>query len=123
MGDPRHQRGLAAEQAVADWLTAHRWQVLARRYRSVEGEIDLVALDPDGWLVGVEVRLRASRRAGGAAASVSDRHLRRVGASLATFARGMQLDHAGLRLDLVTVEPAKDAQRWHLTRIAAVDAW
>ena len=123
MGDPRHQRGLAAEQAVADWLTEHRWQVLARRYRSAEGEIDLVALDPDGWLVGVEVRLRATRRAGGAAASVSERHLRRVGASLATFARGIQLDHAGLRIDLVTVEPAKDAETWHLTRIPEVDAW
>lgn len=123
MGDPRHQRGLAAEQAVADWLAAHRWQVLARRYRSDAGEIDLVALDPDGWLVGVEVRLRRSGRAGAAAETVNARHVRRVEASLATFARGTQLDHAGLRIDLVTVEPGTERETWRLTRIPAVDAW
>ena len=123
MGDPRHESGLAAEQAVADWLAAHRWRVLARRYRSAQGEIDLVALDPDGWLVGVEVRLRRSGRTGAAAASVSARHVRRVEASLAGFARGTQLDHAGLRVDLVTVEPGKEPQTWRLTRIPAVDAW
>ncbi len=31
-------------------------------------------------------------------------------ASLAGFARGTQLDHAGLRVDLVTVEPGKEPQ-------------
>ena len=108
---------------MADWLAVHRWQVLARRYRSDAGEIDLVALDPDGWLVGVEVRLRRSGRAGAAAASVSARHMRRVEASLASFARGAQLEHAGLRVDLVTVEPGKEPQTWRLTRIPAVDAW
>lgn len=123
MGDPRHQRGLAAEQAVADWLAAHRWQVLARRHRSAEGEVDLVALDPDAWLVGVEVRLRQSGRAGDAAASISPRHLRRVAASLATFARATRLEHAGLRIDLVTVTPGEEAGTWRLTRLPAVDAW
>ena len=43
MGDPRHDRGLAAEQAVADWLSAHRWQVLAdigqRRARSTSSRL------------------------------------------------------------------------------------
>ena len=44
-----------------------------------------------------------------AAASVSARHVRRVEASLAGFARETQLDHAGLRVDLVTVEPGTEA--------------
>ena len=51
-------------------------RVLERNYRVARGrsrrggEIDLVALDTDGTLVFVEVRVRRSARAGGAAASI-----------------------------------------------------
>lgn len=123
MPDPRHELGRAAERAVADWLTAQEWRILAARHRSSEGEIDLVALDPDRCLVGVEVRLRSTGRAGDAVASMRPRHLRRVSAALVAFARAEAIRHDGLRVDLVAVVPGPRPRTWRLTRVPAVDGW
>lgn len=123
MPNPRHELGRAAERAVAAWLTAHGWGILAARHRSSEGEIDLVALDPDRCLVAVEVRLRSTGRAGDAVASMRPRHLRRVSAALVAFSRGAGIPHDGLRVDLVAVVPGPRPRTWRLTRVPAVDAW
>jgi putative endonuclease len=120
MADPRHDLGRAAEQAVAKWLASQQWQILASRYRSAEGEVDLVTLDPGRCLVGVEVRLRRSGRAGEPFASVQPRHLRRVGSALTTFARTEAIPHVGVRVDLVAVVPGPFPRTWRLTRLPAV---
>jgi len=101
------------------------WRVLAERWRSVgSGELDLVCLDPDGSLVGVEVRLRSSERLGHAADSISGRHRARLRAALVRFAVECRIPHAGLRLDLVTVtRAAPGSSRWRLSRYPTLDAW
>jgi len=121
VANPRHELGRAAEVVVAEWLVAHDWRILAARYRSPEGEIDLVALDPRRFLVAVEVRLRRTVRAGDPLASVRPRHLRRLRAALVTFTRGAAVSHVGLRVDLVAVVPGPRPRTWRLTRLAAVD--
>jgi putative endonuclease len=120
MADPRHDLGRAAERAVAKWLSSNDWRILATRYRSPEGEVDLVALDPGRCLVGVEVRLRRSGRAGDPFASVQPRHLRRVSSALTTFARAAEIPHIGVRVDLVAVVPGPRPRTWRLTRLPAV---
>ena len=67
------QLGDAAEAAAVRHLQAAGLRVVVRNYRVPGrggGEVDLIAQDPSGTLVFVEVRSRASRRFGGAAASV-----------------------------------------------------
>ncbi|MDP9250548.1 MAG: YraN family protein [Chloroflexota bacterium] len=123
MPDPRHVLGARAEEATAAWLKGAGWRVLARRWRSGAGELDLVCLDPSGALVGVEVKLRRTARAGSAADSINRERLGRLRATLAQFAA----ERAGaflvdLRLDLVTVTPAEGGE-WRLARFARVDAW
>jgi putative endonuclease len=123
MGDPRHALGLAAEAVTERWLTGAGWRMLARRYRprGAGGEIDLVALDPDGILVAVEVRARRSRRTGAAAASVDPRRVARLRRSLAAIGATSGQIHRGLRVDLVTAEPVAHARhRWRLVRIPGV---
>lgn len=122
MADPRHTLGHRAEVAVASWLEACGWDILGRRLRAPGGgEVDLVALDPAGVLVAVEVRARRSRRAGEAATSVDRQRSRRLAATLASFARAAPA-HAGLRVDLVTAEPSEVPGRWLLRRIPDVGA-
>lgn len=127
MPDPRHDLGLRAENAVADWLTRNGWHVLARRWRVREGELDLVCLDPDECLVAVEVRLRSSGRAGHGAESIDQRKLRRLRAALARFARDDEQRPGrtnGLRVDLVALAPQDGSPTlWRLTRYPAIDAW
>lgn len=125
MADPRHVLGMAAEEAVAAWLTGTGWRILARRWRVPEGELDLVALDPDAVLVGVEVRARRSARTGEGGASLDARRLARRRAALARSAASCAPTHRGLRLDLVILAPAQNGagSRWRATRLPAIDAW
>jgi putative endonuclease len=122
MSDPRHELGRRAEAAVASWLADKGWQVLDRRWRGARGELDLVCLDPGGVLVGVEVKLRTTGRAGSAAESVDRRRLARLRAALVAYAVGGTIPHVDTRLDVVTVAPG-DGDRWRLRRLPGIDAW
>jgi putative endonuclease len=75
------EQGDAAEDRALAHLRARGLALLARNYRTPGrggGEIDLVMRDRDGTLVFVEVRKRASRRFGGAAASIGWEKQRRI---------------------------------------------
>jgi len=120
--DPRHALGLAAEELAATWLTGLGWRVIARRHRSHGGgEVDLVALDPGGAMVAVEVRARGTARTGRAAASVDQRRVRRLARTLAAVAASSGEPHTGIRVDVVTVEPVGGGTgRWRISRIPNV---
>lgn len=125
MGDPRHGLGIAAEYAVATWLDGSGWQVLGRRVRSVGGgEVDLVALDPDGALVAIEVRARRTARTGIGSEPIDPRRTARIGRTLVQFAASHGIAHRGLRVDLVSVTPEPGvAAGWRLRRISDIGAW
>lgn len=75
------QQGAAGEDAALAHLQAAGLALVARNYRTPGrggGEIDLILRAPDGTLVFVEVRARASAAHGGAAASVSAAKQRRL---------------------------------------------
>ena len=124
MADPRHRLGQVAETAVADWLTAMGWRVIARRSRVPGGgELDLVALDPASTLVGIEVRARRSGRTGIGTESVDGRKAAGMGRTLSAVAASFGVPHGGLRLDLVSVMPEPEAPGlWRLRRFPGVPA-
>ena len=121
MTDPRHELGLRAEEATARWLAGAGWEILERRWRTPHGELDLVATDPRGGLVAVEVKGRRTRRAGSAVDAVDRRRLLRLRTALAAYARISARSWPLLRVDLVTVEPVDGG--WRLRRYAAIDGW
>jgi putative endonuclease len=121
MSNPRHELGRRAEDAAATWLTQLGWRVMARRWRSTSGEIDLVCADRGGILVGVEVKLRRTGRAGSALEAVDARRLPRLRGALADYARESTHNWPALRVDLVAATPA--AGGWRLVRLPAIDAW
>ena len=125
MGDPRHTLGIAAERAVAAWLESLGWRVLGQRVRaSGGGEVDIVALDPQRVLVGVEVRARRTSRMGIGTESITPERVRRTGRTVAEFATATRVSHRGLRMDLVSVspEPGRIPGLWRLRRIADIGA-
>ncbi|MDQ4035101.1 MAG: YraN family protein [Chloroflexota bacterium] len=125
MADPRHDLGIAAEQAVAGWLEANGWRILARRHRSPGGgEVDLVGLDPGGMLVAIEVRARRTGRAGNGSETIDPRRTARIGRTLAAYAVERGVPHAGLRTDLVSAAPEPGlGARWRLRRVPDIGAW
>ena len=122
MADPRHRLGLASEEAAAAWLSGAGWRVLARRQRSAGGgEVDLVAIDPTGVLVAIEVKARRNRHAGSALESMDARQVARLRHTLAAFARASSEPRRGLRVDLVAAEPdAGRPGRWRLRRLPGI---
>lgn len=76
--------GEAAEALALAHLRRHGLVLVARNYRVAGGpharggEVDLIAREPDGTLVFVEVRARRDARHGGAAASIGASKQRRL---------------------------------------------
>jgi putative endonuclease len=66
----RGESGRRAEALGAAFLVARGFAIVERNFRCRRGEIDIIARDGEA-LVFVEVRLRARRDFGGAAASIT----------------------------------------------------
>lgn len=95
--------GLSAENRAAALLIAKGFRIVARRFRSPAGEIDIVA-KPGPLLIFVEVKARA--RLDDAAWSVTERQKRRI----ASAASAWLADHpddatCDMRFDAVLVAP------------------
>lgn len=100
------QAGDAAEDRALAHLVANGLKLLARNYRTPGrggGEIDLVMREPGGTLVFVEVRQRASRSFGGAAASIGHMKQRRIIFAARHYLMRLAQQPA-CRFDVVSVE-------------------
>jgi len=101
------RRGCEAEQAAARHLEAHSLCVVLRNYRCRLGELDLVALAPDGTLVIAEVRMRSRQNYGSGAASVTFHKQRRLlRATRHLLAMQPQWSRHALRFDVLDLRPA-----------------
>jgi putative endonuclease len=134
MTDHRQQTGRDAERIVADWLVRQGWTILANRFRRPMGELDLVAIDPGGTLVGVEVKARRTARTGSAVESVDRRRIRRLRATLSAFLAeqrpggGRRADGwpggirpGAMRIDLAAVVPGDGV--WTVSLLRGIDGW
>lgn len=99
--------GDAAEDAACEYLQDQGMRLVTRNYRTPGrggGEIDIIARAPDGTLVFIEVRKRASARHGGAAASVGFVKQRRIVFAARHYLLQLQTTPP-CRFDVVAVEP------------------
>lgn len=108
---PRQEVGRHAEAQAAEYLSARGLEPILANHRCRFGEIDLVMRD-GATLVVVEVRKRASREFGGAAASITYGKQRRI----VRTTRHLLMTHPELRrypirFDVVTLEPEQAAER------------
>lgn len=66
--------GAFYEEIAADYLVSQGVMILERNYRNWLGEIDLIGMTADGWLIFVEVKYRSSERSGSPLAAVNGRN-------------------------------------------------
>ena len=94
--------GRSGEQAAADYLEAEGFRILERNWRCADGEIDIVAVDRNTFVV-CEVKTRSGTRYGTPLESVSRlkrNRLRRLAVRWLT-AHGVHFDQ--VRIDMVGV--------------------
>ena len=109
-----YHRGLVAEAFCRFALRVKGYRILASRYRSPRGEIDIIAIRGK-MIAAIEVKARASSRE--AILSISPKQRQRVqSAALDFLARNAALSQHSLRFDVMLVTPL----RWpeHIA-----DAW
>ena len=101
----RQDLGKEAEDLACRELTARGYAILARRFRTQLGEIDIVA-EEAGTLVFVEVRARAGEDYGSAEDSITARKEWRMTrmAEAYLFERGLNEADVACRFDVVTVD-------------------
>jgi putative endonuclease len=99
------ETGRKAEDLAASFLQAKGMKIVEKNFRAKVGEIDIVAEDGDE-IVFVEVRARASKDFGGAAASVGGAKRRKLIRAAALWLQARGWDGA-CRFDVVALDGAR----------------
>jgi putative endonuclease len=103
----RQADGSEGEDLACARLAQAGLHVLSRNWRCRAGELDIVARDPDGSLVFVEVRRRASSAFGGAAASITPAKQLRLARAAEFYRQVMRCAHLPCRFDVVLIEAGR----------------
>ena len=101
--DHRQSLGKLGENLACLALVQRGYAIIARRYRTKFGEIDIVARDGD-TTVFVEVKSRAGDEFGGAAAAVTAWKQRKVALMAMDYIARHRLENQPCRFDVVTVD-------------------
>lgn len=101
--DKRQSLGQTGEDIACDELQRRGYEILARRYRTRFGEIDIVARSSQ-TIVFVEVKTRAGDDFGGGAAAVTPWKQRRVAQMAVDYLSKYHLHDQPCRFDVVTVD-------------------
>ena len=118
--DHRQTLGKWGEDEACRALVNRGYAILARRYRTRVGEIDIIARDGD-TLVFIEVKAREDFRFGGGAAAVTSWKQRRIVHMALHFLANARWRDKPCRFDVVVVD--RDPDRVHVEIFAnAFDA-
>lgn len=104
----RQDFGETGENLAVDLLTAEGYAIVARRYRTRYGEIDIIARDGETVVI-VEVRRKSGEGCGAAAESVTqDKQRRVVRMAVDYLAREALYDNCPVRFDVVAIDDQPD---------------
>jgi len=99
----KQELGLIGEELAAAALLERGYAILATRYRTERGEIDIVAQEGT-TLVFVEVRARADAECGLAAESVTESKRRKVSRMAAEYLAVNHITGQACRFDVVAID-------------------
>ncbi len=109
-GDVSGGLGRRGERLAAKFLKRKGLKMLARNYRCVAGEIDLIALDPTtrgeyggDTLVFVEVKTRSSARHTSPESAVNAAKRRHLEKAASHYLTGRNVEDLSVRFDIVSI--------------------
>jgi putative endonuclease len=106
----RQNLGKSGEDLAVRELEARGYAILARRYRTKHGEIDIVARD-GGTIVFVEVKARVNAEFGTAAEAVTPRKQRRLAAMAIDYIARHHIVDTPCRFDVVAIDDAESVEQ------------
>jgi putative endonuclease len=103
MTQARRETGASGEELAARYLTRRGWTIIARNWRCPTGEIDLVARDPEGCCVLVEVKCRRGLGFGDPLEAITWSKVRRLRRLAAEWLASLDHPESSVRIDAVGV--------------------
>ena len=104
MESPTQALGRRGEEKAVEFLESRGWRVVDRNWRCREGEIDIVAVEPDGrTLVVVEVKSRSGLGFGAPLETITYAKACRLRRLAALYVRQSGLRPSVIRVDAVGV--------------------
>ena len=95
--------GKGGEEKAARYLTEKGYRLLERNYQCRQGELDIVARDPAGMLVFVEVKAAFTRAAGDPGYWVDKRKQRQIGRVAGVYLAERRMTDCACRFDVITM--------------------
>lgn len=96
--------GEMGESAAAEYLQTKGYRIIARRYRSRTGEIDIIAATTDGTLVFIEVKTRSSTVYGLPAEAVTYQKQQKIIKTALCFLQQNHQYNVPCRFDVIEVQ-------------------
>ena len=97
------EAGMKGELVAYAFLKRQGYRIVAHRYRSRSGEIDLIGWDGD-ILAFIEVKYRRNRLYGGPEEAVGAAQQRQICRAAAHYRRGLRREAAAWRFDIVGIQ-------------------
>ncbi|NBS67987.1 YraN family protein [bacterium] len=104
MPSTKQLQGTWAEEYVVQYLQRLGWEILARQFRTRMGEIDVIARDPEGTWIFVEVKARRSHKYGLPEEAVTAHKIKKITRALQMYLGGLKLAKVRYRIDVVALD-------------------
>jgi putative endonuclease len=95
--------GLLGEKLAQDFLKGRGYQLVETNYRSLDGEVDIIA-SKDDCLVFIEVRSKSSRKFGTPEESVTQRKKQKLVLVAQAYVQTHDIQESSWRIDFIAVE-------------------
>jgi putative endonuclease len=102
-----HDKGRIGEDAAVEYLLTQGYTVETRNYRTRQGELDIVAIAPDGTLVFVEVKAAASRAYGNPLYKVTLAKQKTIAYMAKRYMHERKITNRACRMDVIGIWQGK----------------
>jgi len=100
--------GAFGEEVIAQFLTARGNEIVERNWQIREGEIDIVALDPEGIFIFIEVKTRTSMAFGHPLEAITNEKAHRIQRLALAWLATHRCFGSQYRIDVAAVLIARD---------------
>lgn len=111
------ETGNKGEEKAAVFLEGEGYRILERNVRRQTGEIDIIARDPQGEVVFVEVKTRNNRQFGLPEEAVNRQKMEKITKTALLWVQSYSKNDIMWRIDIISVEPNSPSPITHLKNV------